>query len=90
MPLEVGQRDQQRRLGLLELGQQLGIVDRHQELAGRDVLAAIDRALGDPAIDARRDVDARGIGLALDQERLRLHQIPQRQRHDRRRWSRRR
>ena len=55
--LEIGQRDGARGLGLLEPGQQLGIVDRHQDLSGGDVLAAVDRPLGHPPVDARRDVD---------------------------------
>ena len=63
----------------LELGHQFRIVDLEQQLPGGDVVAALNRALSDPAVDARRDVDAGGVGLALDDERLRLDQVPQRE-----------
>ena len=81
--LEIGQRDGLRGLRLLEPGQQFGIVDRHQDLARGDVLAAIHRAPGNAAVDPRRDVDPRGIRLALNQQRLRLNEIPKRQGEDR-------
>ena len=53
MCLIVRKRDGLRGLRLLELGQQFGIVDRHQDLAGSDVLAAIHRALGNAACPSR-------------------------------------
>ena len=64
---------------LLVLGDRLGIVDPHQHRAGGDVLAARDRDLGDAPIDPRRDVEPRRVHLALHQQRLAPHQVPDRQ-----------
>ena len=64
---------------LLVLGDRLGVVDPHQHRAGGDVLAAHDRDLRDAPIDPRRDVEPRRIDLALHQQGLRPHQIPDRQ-----------
>ena len=52
----------------------LSIDDKH--LSGRDVVAAGNRAFAHPAVDARRNVDARRICLALYKQRLRLHEVP--------------
>ena len=81
---ELGGGDRQPGFRFLELGQQFRIVDLVQQLARGDILAALDRALADPAVDARRDVDAGRVRLALDEQRLRLHEIPERQANDRR------
>ena len=63
---ELGLGDAERGLGLAQLGHQFGIVDLVKQLSGGDIIAALDRALRDAAIDARRDVDAGRVGLALD------------------------
>jgi hypothetical protein len=42
----------------------------------------VGQALGHAAIDARGDIDPRGVRLALDQQRLRLDQVPERQADD--------
>ena len=64
---------------LLVLGDRLGIVDLDQHGAGGDVLAAHDRDLSDAPVDPRGDVEPRRVHLALHQQRLRPHQIPDRQ-----------
>jgi hypothetical protein len=74
--LEIGGGHGTRRLGLLQPGQQLGIVDRHQDLPGLDVLAAMHRPGRHAAIDAGGDVDARGIRLALNNQGLRPGEVP--------------
>ena len=61
------------------LGDRLGVVDLHQHGARGDVLAALDRDLGDAPVDPRGDVEPRRVDLALHQQRLRPHQIPDRQ-----------
>src|SRR5262249_17114811 len=61
---------------LLVLRDRLGVVDAHQHRAGGNVLSAHHRDLRNPSIDARRDVEPRGVDLALHQQRLRPHQIP--------------
>ena len=67
---------------LLVLRDRLGIVDPHQHRACGDVLPAIYRNIADPPVDPRRDVEPRGINLALHQQRLGAHQIPDRQHGD--------
>ena len=67
----------------LSFRQKLRIVDLVQQLARGDIVAALDRALADPAVDARRDVDARRVRFSLNDERLRLDQIPERKANDR-------
>ena len=67
----------------LEPGQQLGIVDDHCNLAPGDMIAAVDRTLYHPTVDSRRDVHARRIDLLLEQQRLRLDEVPKRQGDDR-------
>ena len=47
-----------------------------------DVLTPVDRARADPAVDPGRDIDAAGVRLALDQQRLRLDDVPDRQADD--------
>jgi hypothetical protein len=69
-------------LGLLQFGEQLRIVDLDQKLSLRDVVAARHRSLADPSIDARGDVDARRVGFALNQQRLRQRDIPERKPRD--------
>src|SRR5579872_522210 len=63
----------------MQLGDQLGIVDLEQQLASGDVVAALHWPLTNPAVDTRCDVDARRVGLALNNKRLRLHEVPKRQ-----------
>src|SRR5208282_3349347 len=80
--LDMGQldgRDRQRGLRFIELGHEFRIVDREQQLPGCDIVAARNRALADPAVDPRRNIDAGGVGLALDDERLRLDKVPERE-----------
>jgi hypothetical protein len=60
------------------LGDCLGVVDLDQHGASRDVLPAFDRDLADPAIDPRRDVEPGRIDLALHQQGLGPHQVPNR------------
>ena len=57
---------------------QLGVVDLEQQLPSRDVLAPLNGALADAPIDPRGDVDAGRIRFALDDERLRPCEIPDR------------
>ena len=76
---EVGGRDGERRLRLAELGDEFRIVDFVEDLARDDVVASLDRTLGHSAVDPRRNIDVRRVGLSLDEERLRLGQIPERQ-----------
>ena len=64
---------------LLALGDVFGIVDPHQHRSGRDVLSARHRNVGDPPVDARGDVEPRRIDFALDQQRLRAHEKPDRE-----------
>ena len=67
---------------LLVLRERLRIVDPHQHGAGGDVFPALHRDIGDASVDPRGDVEARGIHLALDQQRLRPHQVVDRQTRD--------
>jgi hypothetical protein len=60
----------------MEFRNELGIIDLEQQLPGGDIVAALDRPLPHPAVDARGDVDTRGVGFALNDERLRLDQVP--------------
>ena len=76
---EVGGRDGERRLRLVKLGNEFRIVDFVENLTRGDVVASLDRTLGHPAVDPRRDIHVRGVRLSLDEERLRLDQIPERQ-----------
>ena len=64
---------------LLVLGERLRIVDPHQHGAGGDVLAARHRDVGDAPVDPRGDVEARGVHLALHQQGLAPHEVPDRQ-----------
>jgi len=64
---------------LLVLGDRLGVVDAHQHCAGSDVLAAHDGNLGHAAIDASCDVKPGCVHLALHEQRLAAHQVPDRQ-----------
>ena len=64
---------------LLVLRDGLGVVDAHQHRSGRDVLPAHDRDLRDASVNARRDVEPRGVHLSLHQQRLWPNQIPDRQ-----------
>ena len=64
---------------LLVLRERLRIVDAHQHGARGDVLPALHRDVGDTPVDPRRDVEARGVHLALYQQGLRPHQVPDRQ-----------
>src|ERR1700742_2609714 len=57
-------------LHLLEFGNGFRIIDLHQHGVRRNVLAAFDGYLLDPPVDARGDIEPRGIGLALYQQRL--------------------
>jgi hypothetical protein len=79
---ELGLCDLNAGLGLTPFGDQLRIVDLEQQLPGGDVLAALDGTLADAALDARGDIDAGRVGFALDDERLRPSQIPDREAHD--------
>jgi hypothetical protein len=45
-------------------------------------LPALDRTLAHAAVDPRGDVDAGRIGFALNDERLRAREIPDREPHD--------
>ena len=76
---EVGGCDGERRLRLVKLGDEFRIVDFVENLTRGDVVASLDRTLGHSAVDPRRDIYPRRIRLSLDQERLGLGQIPQRQ-----------
>ena len=60
----------------MQLGDQLRVIDLEQQLAGGYVVAALHRPLTDSAVDTRGNVDARGVGFALDNEGLRLHKVP--------------
>ena len=64
---------------LLVLRERLRIVDPHQHGAGGDVLPALHRDVGDTPVDPRGDVEARGVHLALYQQGLRPHEVPDRQ-----------
>ena len=64
---------------LLVLRDRFGIVDPHQHGVGGDVLAAHDGNVRDAPVDPRRDVEPRRVHLALHQQRLGPHQIPDRQ-----------
>src|ERR1700722_5675006 len=79
---ELGLCDVNAGLGLAPFGDQLRIVDLKQQLPGGDVLPALDGTLADSAVDPRGDVDAGRVGFALDDERLRPRQIPDREAHD--------
>ena len=79
---ELGLCDVNAGLRLTPFGDQLRIVDLKQQLPGGDVFAALDGALADAPIDARSDVDAGRIRLALDDERLGPREIPDRKAHD--------
>jgi hypothetical protein len=81
-PRQLGLRDRQSGLGLGLLPQNLGIVDLEKQLSGCHVLAAGDRTSCHTAVDTRSDVDADRPSLALDQHRLRLDQVPERQAED--------
>ena len=61
---------------LLVLCNGLRVIDAHQHGAGGNVLPAKDRNLRDASIDPRRDVQPRCVHLALHEQRLRSHQIP--------------
>ena len=64
---EIGRRRRRARpRASRSLRHQFRIVDLEQQLASRDIVAALDRALRHPAVDPRGDVDARGVGFALD------------------------
>ena len=64
---------------LLVLRERLRIVDPHQHGAGGNILPALHRNVGDTPVDPRGDVEARGVHLALHQQGLRPHQVPDRQ-----------
>ena len=81
---ELGGGDRQSSFRLLKLRHQFRIVDFVQQLTSGDIVAALNRALADPAVDARCDVDARGVRFSLNDQWLRLHKIPERQANDRR------
>jgi len=57
----------------------LRIVDLDQHGVGSNVLTALDRNLGNAPVDPRRDVEPRRIHFPLHQQRLRPHQVPDRQ-----------
>jgi hypothetical protein len=61
---------------LLVLCNRLGIIDADQHGAGGNILPAHDRNLADASVDARRDVEARRVHLALYEQRLGSHEIP--------------
>ena len=66
---ELGGGDREASFRFLKLGYEFRIVDLVQQLAGGDIVAALNRALANPAVDARRDVDASGVRFSLnDQE----------------------
>jgi hypothetical protein len=65
--------------GLLVLRERLGVVDAHQHRSSRDRLPPLHGNLTDTAIDARRNVKPGGVHLSLDQQRLRPHEVPERQ-----------
>ena len=64
---------------LLVLCDRLGIVDADQHGVGGNILPAHDRNLRDPPVNPRHDVEPRRVHLALHQQRLRAHQVPDRQ-----------
>jgi hypothetical protein len=64
---------------LLKLGECLRVVDPHQHGAGDDILATLHRDFADASVDPCRDVEARGVHLALHQQRFGAHQVPDRQ-----------
>ena len=63
---------------LLILGKRFRIVDLDQHGASRNVLAALDRNLGDATIDPRCDIEPRCVHFALHQQRFAPQQIPDR------------
>ena len=66
--------------GLAQLGNQFGVVDDQQgSVLARHSGRAATANLGQPAGDARRDVDAGAVGFALHKQRFRACQIPDRQ-----------
>ena len=69
---ELGLGDVDAGLGLTPFGDELRVVDFIQQLPRRDVLSPFDGTLADPAVDSRGDVDAGGVGFALDDQRLGL------------------
>jgi hypothetical protein len=71
--------DCEARFGLSKLGDELGIVDLEEKLPGADIVTSRNRALGDLSIHASGDVDPSGVGLALNNEGLRLDKVPERQ-----------
>src|SRR3954471_5827504 len=48
-----------------------GLIDAYENRAGTNILTALDGDNTDAPVDPRRDVEARGVGLALHQDRLR-------------------
>jgi transposase-like protein len=47
-----------------------------RKLSGEDIITSRNRALSDPAVNPRRNIDAGGISFALNDERLWLDQVP--------------
>jgi hypothetical protein len=83
--VDVGQLSLGNDLGgyrLFPLSQRFRVIDPHQDGTGRDVLSAYDRNLPNAAIDARGKIHPRRVNLALDEQRFRPYQIPDRQRRD--------
>jgi len=84
--MDVGElrlRHDPRRHRLLVLGERLGIVDLDQHRSGGDVLTALDGDFCNAPVDAGCNVEPGRVDLALHQQRLGPHQIPDRQRRDR-------
>ena len=64
---------QARKLGLLEIGVDIDVVERHQAgdaLPGLHVVAGLHRAIGEHAVDRRADHGEGEIALGLGQRRL--------------------
>ena len=76
---ELGLCDINAGLGLTQFRDKLGVVDLEQQLPGGDVLAPLDGTLADAPIHPRGNVDAGRIRFALDDERLRPCEIPDRE-----------
>jgi len=68
--------DRLRRFSLTKACEELWIGYFIENRAGGHFVATLHGPVADSAIDPRRNVDAGGVGFPLDEERLRLHQIP--------------
>jgi len=66
----------ERRFLLTKLREQLRVVDLVKNLARRDIVATLDRPFSHSAVDPRRNIDAGCVRFSLNQERLRLSQVP--------------